>query len=153
MILASLESQQRALQLYVEKHHSTNKEDKTKWWKVWPLYKRRTGKTSNHQKRNNWFMRNLFFDEIELIMEITTSSRTKPKHTSQFHLNPWNFSPIGIHCQNGWKNLEGQYSESSSKTVCISKRNKWKHMHIYKGKYLKETKLYKEPNIERLKTK
>jgi hypothetical protein len=30
MILGSLESQQRALQLYVEKHHSPNKEDKTK---------------------------------------------------------------------------------------------------------------------------
>jgi hypothetical protein len=29
--LGSLESQQRALQLYVDKHHSPNKEDKTKW--------------------------------------------------------------------------------------------------------------------------
>jgi hypothetical protein len=27
--------------------------------------------------------------------------RTKPKHKTQFPLNPQNFSLIGIHCQNG----------------------------------------------------
>jgi len=31
-----------------------------------------------------------------------------------FPLNPLNFSPIGNKCQNGWTNLEGQYSMSSS---------------------------------------
>jgi hypothetical protein len=29
--------------------------------------------------------------------------RTKPKHKTQFPLNPRNFSPIGINCQNGRK--------------------------------------------------
>jgi hypothetical protein len=47
MILGSLESQQRALQLYAEKHHSPTKEDKTKWWKVWPLFKDETIKPPN----------------------------------------------------------------------------------------------------------
>jgi hypothetical protein len=32
--------------------------------------------------------------------------RTKPKHEAQFPSNPRNFSPIGIHCQNGRKCLE-----------------------------------------------
>jgi hypothetical protein len=47
MILGLLESQQRALQLYAEKHHSTTKEDKTKWWKVWPLFKDKSVKPPN----------------------------------------------------------------------------------------------------------
>jgi hypothetical protein len=31
--------------------------------------------------------------------------RTKPNHKTQFPINPQNFSPIGIHCQNGQKKL------------------------------------------------
>jgi hypothetical protein len=38
----------------------------------------------------------------------------KAKAWNLIPLNPRNFSPIGIHCQNGQKNLKGQYSESSS---------------------------------------
>ena len=34
--------------------------------------------------------------------------------TNPLHLNPLNFSPIGNKCQNGEKNLEDQYSMSSS---------------------------------------
>jgi hypothetical protein len=47
MILGSLESQQLALQLYAEKHHSPIKEDKTKSWKVWPFFKDESVKPPN----------------------------------------------------------------------------------------------------------
>ena len=36
------------------------------------------------------------------------------KHKTQIPLNPLNFSPIGIDCRNGKKNLESQYNMSSS---------------------------------------
>ena len=36
------------------------------------------------------------------------------KHKTQIPLNPLNFSPIGIDCRNGKKNLERQYTMSSS---------------------------------------
>jgi hypothetical protein len=38
--------------------------------------KRQTGKTSKHQKTQEVFHTNSVFDELELVMEITTSSRT-----------------------------------------------------------------------------
>jgi hypothetical protein len=50
MILGLLESQQQALQIYAEKHHSPTEEDKTKWWKVWPLFRDKSVKNSKHQK-------------------------------------------------------------------------------------------------------
>jgi hypothetical protein len=66
--------------------------------------------------------------------------RTKQKHETQFPSNPQNFSPIGIHYQNGRKGLEGQYSESSSSRCAWHK--KWKHTHKFKDKNLEEIKLY-----------
>ena len=36
------------------------------------------------------------------------------EHKTQILLNPLNFSPIGIDCRNGKKNLESQYNKSSS---------------------------------------
>ena len=42
------------------------------------------------------------------------------KHKTQIPLNPLNFSPIGIDCRNGKKNLEGQYNMSSFEKVRIS---------------------------------
>jgi hypothetical protein len=51
MILGSLESQQQALQLYVEKNHSPTKEDKNQMMKGLTSLQRQTGKTSKHQKR------------------------------------------------------------------------------------------------------
>jgi hypothetical protein len=38
--------------------------------------------------------------------------RTKPKHEAQFPSNHRNFSPIGIHCQNGWKGVRRGYDPS-----------------------------------------
>jgi hypothetical protein len=49
--------------------------------------------------------------------------RTKPNHEAQFPSNPQNFSPIGIHCQNGRKGLEGQNSESSSSRCALPKKS------------------------------
>jgi hypothetical protein len=72
--------------------------------------------------------------------------RTKPKHEAQFYWNPWNFSPIGIHYQNGQKGLEGEYSESSS-SRCACPKKKWKHMLKSKDKNLEEIKLYLGSNI------
>jgi hypothetical protein len=44
--------------------------------KVLPLYKRRTGKISNHQKHKQVIHAKFVFDELELVMSITTNSRT-----------------------------------------------------------------------------
>jgi hypothetical protein len=49
--------------------------------------------------------------------------RTKPKHEVQFPSNPRNFSPIGIHFQNGRKGLEGQCSEISSSRCAWPKKS------------------------------
>jgi hypothetical protein len=49
--------------------------------------------------------------------------KTKQKHEAQFPSNPQNFFPIGIHCQNGRKGLEGQYSESSSSRCAWPKKS------------------------------
>ena len=40
MFLGSLESQRKALQEFTEKHHNPTRENKTKWVKVKPPYKR-----------------------------------------------------------------------------------------------------------------
>jgi hypothetical protein len=48
--------------------------------------------------------------------------RNKTKE-AQFPSNPRNFSPIGIHCQNGPKGLEGQYIESSSSRCAWPKKS------------------------------
>jgi hypothetical protein len=66
--------------------------------------------------------------------------RTKQKHETQFLSNPQNFSPIGIHWQNGRKGLEGQYSESSSSRCAWHKKVKT-HAQI-EGQNLEEIKLY-----------
>jgi hypothetical protein len=68
--------------------------------------------------------------------------RTKQKHRTQFPLNPRNFSPIGIHCQNGQKNLEGQYTKANflkeiSENTCT----------YTKTIFLKEIKLYRGSKI------
>jgi hypothetical protein len=52
--------------------------------------------------------------------------RTKPKHEAQFPSNPQNFSHIGIHLQNGRKDLEGQYSESPSIKCANPKTKDWR---------------------------
>jgi hypothetical protein len=62
--------------------------------------------------------------------------RTKPKHKAQFPKNPRNFSPIGIHCQNGRKFLEGQYNESPSIKCANSKTKAWR-----KSNYIEDQRL------------
>jgi hypothetical protein len=61
---------------------------------------------------------------------------TKPKHKPQFPSNPRNFSPIRIHCQNGRKFLEGQYSESTSIKCANPKTKAWK-----KSNYIEDQRL------------
>jgi hypothetical protein len=60
--------------------------------------------------------------------------RTKPKHKVQFPSNPQNFSPIGIHCQNGRKDFEGKNSESSSTRCAYPKTRVITHAHIQRHK-------------------
>ena len=75
MIFGSLESQRRTLQDNEEKHHSRRWEVKTKWGNIKPLEKGTPGKTSNI-KNQEAFQTNFVLDELEIVMKITTSSKT-----------------------------------------------------------------------------
>ena len=56
------------------------------------------------------------------------------KHKTQISLNPLNFSPIGIDCRNGKKNLESQYNMSSSiKVMTIPFNEKFEEIKLYWG--------------------
>ena len=76
MILDSLESQRRALQDHAEKHHSPTREDKTKWRKVKPLFKRITGKPPK-PKMQQVFHTKFIFGELVLVVKITTSTKAQ----------------------------------------------------------------------------
>ena len=78
MIFGSLESQRRTLQDNEVKHHSPRWEVKTKWGNMKPLKIGTTGKTSNI-KNQEAFHTNFVFDELELVMKITTSSETSQR--------------------------------------------------------------------------
>ena len=73
MILGSLDSQRKALQEYTEKHHSPSCEEEVTR-REFDLTKRTRRKTLQHQKRNRIFMK-FVFDELELGMEMNTSSK------------------------------------------------------------------------------
>ena len=56
------------------------------------------------------------------------------KHKTRIPLNPLNFSPIGIDCRNGKKNLESQYNMSSSiKVMTIPFNGKLEEIKLYWG--------------------
>ena len=74
MILGSFRREEQELQDHAEKHHSPNREDKSKWRKVWHLYKRRTDKTSEIRNAIRFSFR-ILFDKLELIMGMKTSSK------------------------------------------------------------------------------
>ena len=76
MILGLLELQRRALQDHAEKNHSPKREDKTKWRKVKPLFKRITGKPPK-PKTQQVFHTKFVFGELGLVVKITTSTKTQ----------------------------------------------------------------------------
>ena len=73
MILGSLDSQRKALQEHAEKHHCPSCEEEVTR-REFDLTKKDTPENLQHQKRNRIFMKSAF-DELELGMEMNTSSK------------------------------------------------------------------------------
>ena len=84
---------------------------------------------------------------------------TKLKAQNQIPLNPLNFSPIGIDCRNGKKNLESQYNMNSSIKCAFLKMwvesNAHIHWRIIRGNQtiLRIQRLQKDEIILNISTK
>jgi hypothetical protein len=76
MILGSLESHQRAPQIYAEKHHSRTKKDKPNDERFNLSIKDKPVKPPIMKNAISMFHAKSVFDELELIMKITTSFKT-----------------------------------------------------------------------------